>query len=98
MKLIDLNGNKYEVLKNYKESLEIEELQSLFTEYFDAFDYVVGDYSYNKLRLKGFYDSKNKLVKNYNDIKNLETYLKEYCATECPYFLLKKQIKVEKKQ
>ena len=35
---------------------------------------------------------------NYNDIKNLETYLKEYCATECPYFLLKKQIKVEKKQ
>ena len=78
-------------LKKYK-----KELKSLFTEYFETFDYVLGDYSYGRLRLKGFYESKNKLTKRINDIKYLDDYLKEFCAYQCPYFLIKKQINVEK--
>ena len=66
------------------------------TEYIETFDYVLGDYSYGRLRLKGFYESKNKLTKRINDIKYLDEYLKEFCAYQCPYFLIKKQINVEK--
>lgn len=98
MKVLYLGKNNYEIIKNNKDCLEEEELKTLFTEYFEAFDYVLGDYSYGRLRLKGFYESNNKLAKRINDIKYLDSYLREYCACQCPYFLIKKQINVEKVQ
>ena len=90
MKILHLGKNNYEIVKNNKDSL--------FTEYFETFDYVLGDYSYGRLRLKGFYESKNKLTKKINDIKYLDDYLKDFCACQCPYFLIKKQINIEKVQ
>lgn len=98
MKKINLNEIEYLVEKNYKDCINKEELESLFTEHFNQYDYVLGDYSYNKLRLKGFYDSKNKKVQKHNDISTVEEYIKNFCAVECSYFLIKKQINVEKKQ
>lgn len=92
MNLLRLGKNNYEIIKNNKNCVVEDELKSLFTEYFEVYDYVLGDYSYGKLRLKGFYESNNKNVKKINDIR----YLKDYCAYECSYFLLKKQINVEK--
>ncbi len=96
MKILCLGKNNYEIVKNNKDCLEEEELKSLFTEYFEVYDYVLGDYSYGKLRLKGFYESNNKNVKKINDIKYFDDYLKDYCAYQCSYFLLKKQINIEK--
>lgn len=97
MKSINLNEIEYLIEKNYKDCINKEELQSLFTEHFNQYDYVLGDYSYNKLRLKGFFDSKNKKVQKYNDVFIVDEYLKNFCAVDCPYFLIKKQINVEKK-
>ena len=65
---------------------DLEEVKSYMTEYFDKFDYVFGDYAYEKLRLKGFKDKGNKV----NDIKYLDDYIKNYCAYGAKYFLLKK--------
>lgn len=90
MKNIVLNDQEYQIEKNYRDCINMEELNSLFTEYFTDFDYVLGDYSYNKLRLKGYYNSNNKNAKKYNDIRGYENYLKDFCAVECPYFLIKK--------
>ena len=95
-KMIKLANMDYTVEENYKDCIDEDELQSLFTEYFYNYDYVLGDYSYNKLRLKGFYNSNNKNSKKINDIKGYKTYLKDFCAIDCPYFLLKKQISIEK--
>ena len=64
-KLLD---NNYKVTKG-KENFDYEEVNSLFTDYFQDYDYVLGDYSYGKIRLKGFYDSSNKKAKKLNDIK-----------------------------
>ena len=33
------------------------------------FDYIVGDWAYGKVRLKGFYEDDNKNVKSFNNIK-----------------------------
>ena len=88
--MIEVEGIKYNLEKNYKDAFVKEEFSSLWTDYFKEFDYVVGDYSYNKLRLKGFYDSKNPKVKELNDIANLEKYLEDFCAYECRYFVLKR--------
>jgi uncharacterized protein YutD len=90
MKKIKVEEIEYELIKNYNEGYDQEEMMERWTEDFNEFDYVVGDYSYNKLRLKGFYSSKNKKVKDYNNYKNLEAYLKENCAYGCRYFVIKK--------
>lgn len=96
MNFIMLNENRYNIIENYKDCIDIDELSSLFTDYFYDYDYILGDYSYNRLRLKGFYDTNNKKKKKINDICNYKDYLKEYCAYECPYFLIKKENIVEK--
>ena len=82
-KKYEINGNLYELEKNV---FDLEEVKSYMTEYFDKFDYVFGDYAYEKLRLKGFKDKGNKV----NDIKYLDDYIKNYCAYGAKYFLLKK--------
>ena len=64
----------YKIIKG-KENFDYDVTKDLFTEYFLEFDYVFGDYSYGKLRLKGFYDSDNKKVRKINDIKILDTYI-----------------------
>ena len=79
MKKIILNEKEYEVVENEKDCLNETELQEKTTEYFDDFDYIFGDYSYDKLRLKGYYDSKNKKAKTINDIKYLKEYKEKYC-------------------
>ena len=89
-KTIKLNEIEYEVQKDYRDALNIEELEEKFTDYFYEYDYVVGDYAYSKLRLKGFNDSKNSKCNKINDIKNLDSYLENNCAYGCKYFILKK--------
>lgn len=85
------NEINYELIKNFKEGFDFEEIQTRFTDYFEKFDFVFGDWAYGKLRLKGFYESNNKNVKNFNDIKELDKYIEENCAVDCRYFLLKKE-------
>ena len=96
MKIIEVENNKYELITDYKGGFDLEEFTSHYTDFFEDYDYLVGDIAYGKLRLKGFYDSNNKKVKKINNIKDLDRYLKEDCATECKYFVLKK-IKNEEK-
>ncbi len=93
MKIVKINNLEYELVKEYKDGFNEEELLETLsdTDYFYEFDYIFGDYSYSKLRLKGFYESNNKKKKDINDIKNLENYIKKYCSFECRYFLLKKK-------
>ena len=80
MEKIILNDKEYELIKDYKNGFDKEEVANKFTDYFDNFDYVCGDWAYGKLRLKGFYDHKNKQVKEYNDYNKLNDYLKNNCA------------------
>jgi len=87
---IEVNNNKYELIKNYKDAFNEEEFISKCTDYFYDYDYIVGDIAYGKLRLKGFYNEKSKKVNNINNFKNLDNYLKNYCATDCKYFVIKK--------
>jgi uncharacterized protein YutD len=89
MKVI-VEGTEYEVIENDRNAFDETEFKELYTDYFKDFDYIVGDYAYNKLRLKGFYDSKNKNVKPINNIKFLDKYIKEQCAYGCKYFVVKK--------
>ena len=90
MKVIEVENQKYELIKDYKNGFNLDEFQNSYTDYFEDYDYVVGDIAYSKLRLKGFYDSQNKKVKEINNYDNLNKYLEEDCAVDCRYFILKK--------
>lgn len=86
MKKYEINGFEYELIRDVSNSFDLEEVRSFMTEYFNDFDYVFGDYAYDRLRLKGFKDKGNDV----NDIKKLDDYIKNYCAYGAKYFLLKK--------
>lgn len=93
-KTITWNQHHYEVIKNYREAFHEEDFIERVTEYFEDYDYIVGDIAYGKLRLKGFYDPTNKKANKINNYKNLEQYLKKNCAVDCKYFVLKKKEKI----
>ena len=88
--IVENNGNKYEVVKNYRDGFDKDAFLERVTEYFDEYDYIFGDWAYGKLRLKGFNDTKNKKTTKINDIATLDNYIKNNCAYDCKYFLLKK--------
>jgi len=90
MKEIIINNKKYNIIVDEKEALNTEILSEKITEYYNDYDYIVGDWAYGKIRLKGFFKSDNKQVKKYNDIKSLENYLKECCAHGCKWFQIER--------
>jgi uncharacterized protein YutD len=90
MKKYELNNQNYELMKDYKNGFDYEAVKEKYTEYFDDYDYLLGDWSYGKLRLKGFCNSKNKMFKPINDISFVDQYIKDNCAYDCAYFILKK--------
>lgn len=90
MKQIEINNQTYEIIRNDNNCLINEDLSEKITDYFDEFDYILGDFSYDKVRLKGYNDSTNKNVKKINDIKYLDEYIKDYCSYGANVFLLKK--------
>lgn len=89
-KQIKIEKNEYELIKEYKDGFSEEDFKNRYTDFFEDYDYIFGDYSYEKLRLKGYFDKTNKRANKINNIEGLETYIKEFCSHECKYFLLKK--------
>ena len=92
MKIV-LENNEYELEKDEKEGFDLEELKSKYTDYFYDFDYIIGDWAYCKLRLKGFYGLNNKKANNINNIRDIDKYIKNNCAYNCKYFIIKKVYK-----
>ena len=85
-----INNQKYMVLENYRDGYDEEEVVSKLTDYFDDFDYIIGDWSYGKLRLKGFCKKNNPKLSKINDYDLKDSYIKEECAYNCRYFVLEK--------
>ena len=91
---LEINNNYYEIIENVKDAVDEEIIKDKLTDYFEPFDYVVGDWAYGKLRLKGFNNKNNKNFKSINDYSKVHDYIANDCAYGCRYFILKK---IEKK-
>lgn len=92
---IRLSKIDYKLIENYKEAFDLELMAKRYSDYLLKYDYIVGDISYQKLRLRGFFDDKRKGVPIDMKISNLEDYLVEYCSFGSAYFVLER---VEKKE
>ncbi|MBE6144963.1 MAG: DUF1027 domain-containing protein [Firmicutes bacterium] len=93
MKKIEINNNTYELIKDYKNGFEIDSIieKCKETDFFDIYDYILGDWAYGKLRLKGFFNQENPKCNNNNNYNKIDDYIKKYCAYECRYFIIKKK-------
>ena len=91
MKIV-INDIEYKLIENYRECFSLEEVREKLndTDYFNNFDYILGDYAYDKLRFKGFYKKDNKNARNINSFDNIKNYIKDYCSYGCKYFILEK--------
>ncbi|SFC21557.1 Uncharacterized protein YutD [Alkalibacterium subtropicum] len=85
---ITIKGDKYRIEKNYREALDLELLEERYSDFLEKYDYIVGDMSYGKLRLRGFYKDDVKKIPIDMRISYLEDYLLEYCSFGCAYFVL----------
>ncbi len=92
MEKVIINNKEYEIIENHNQAFDKEEVTTKLTDFFDNYDYILGDWAYGKLRLKGFCTKGNKIYNKVNDINNKETYLKEHCAYGCKYFIMKKSV------
>jgi uncharacterized protein YutD len=79
--VIETDHGNYEVIKDYKEALEIKAFNERYVSYLDKYMYVVGDYSADMLRFKGFTE---------NNHETIPDYLIESCTPNAPYFVLKR--------
>ena len=85
-----LIGDKpYGLVYNYREGFDHEALGERFSDVLARYDYIVGDWGYEQLRLKGFFDNDNKRAFPDQKIATLQDYLYEYCNFGCAYFILK---------
>lgn len=79
--MIETDHGKFELIKDYKEALEIKVFNDRYVGYLNKYRYIVGDYSADMLRLKGFTD---------NTFETIPDYLMESCTPNAPYFILKR--------
>ncbi|EHJ53163.1 YutD family protein [Streptococcus macacae] len=87
------------ILEDVKNGFDATVFSQRFSDILLKYDYIVGDWGNEQLRLKGFYKETNKKKYKASYINCLEDYLKEYCNFGCAYFVLEnpepKEIKNE---
>jgi len=88
--LVQVQNNTYELIENVKEGFQEEAFKARYSEILNKYDYIVGDWGYNQLRLKGFFEDQNNRSTYDTKISTLQEYLFEYCNFGCAYFVLRK--------
>ena len=78
---------EFDLVDNYKEGFDVTAFNQRFSDILTKFDYIVGDWGNEQLRLRGFYKD-DKANESEEKISRLEDYLLEYCNYGCAYFVL----------
>lgn len=88
--MIRMQACAYEIVDDYRNGWNQEAFKERYSDILDKYDFVVGDWGYGQLRLRGFYDNANRRVPFEQRIDFLDEYLHEFCNFGCPYFVLRK--------
>lgn len=85
-----IGERQYRLVRNYREGFDAERLGERFSEVLTRYDYIVGDWGYDQLRLKGFFREDDRKSMPEQRIDALEDYLYEYCNFGCAYFVIER--------
>lgn len=85
-----IGQRQYKLVYDHREGFDAEKLGERFSEVLVRYDYIVGDWGYEQLRLKGFFTADDKKAQPEQRIDTLEDYLYEYCNFGCAYFVIQR--------
>ncbi|KRG15197.1 YutD family protein [Lederbergia galactosidilytica] len=88
--MLIINNRKYELISEFRDGFQEEAFKERFSDILAKYDFIVGDWGYGQLRLKGFFSDRNQKAAHESKIGSLDEYLYEYCNFGCAYFVLKK--------
>jgi uncharacterized protein YutD len=88
--MITVNNIEYEVIFEHRNGFNEEAFTARYSDILSRYDYIVGDWGYGQLRLKGFFDDQNQKASYDTKVSTINEYLYEYCNFGCAYFVLKK--------
>lgn len=88
--LIEINNINYEVVKDYRNGFNEEAFRTRYSDILTRYDFIVGDWGYGQLRLRGFFEDDNPKATFDTKISTLTEYLYEYCNFGCAYFVVRK--------
>lgn len=88
--MIHIGGKTYELVQENRNGYNFEAFRDRYSEVLERYDYIVGDWGYNQLRLKGFFKESNKNGNKDTCVSSMHDYLNEYCNFGCAYFILRK--------
>lgn len=89
-KMITLDQWQYDILIDHREGFKEEAITARYSEILSKYDYILGDWGYGQLRLKGFFEDTNHKATYDTKISTLQDYLYEYCNFGCAHFVIKK--------
>lgn len=85
-----IGQQEYRLIFNYREGFDAEKLEQRYSGILSKYDYIVGDWGYEQLRLKGYYQNFKKKTSQDKKIETLIDYLYEYCNFGCSFFVLER--------
>ncbi|UVI31402.1 YutD family protein [Paenibacillus spongiae] len=88
--MIHIGGRSYELVHDHKNGWNPEAFRDRYSDVLERYDYVIGDWGYNQLRLKGFFRDNHPKATPGSTISGLVDYINEYCNFGCAYFVLLK--------
>ncbi|MBG9911873.1 hypothetical protein ABD83_10520 [Bacillus xiamenensis] len=88
--MIVVQNATFDLVRDIKDGFDEEAFKARYSDILNKYDYIVGDWGYNQLRLKGFFDDQNQKATFDTKISTLDEYIYEYCNFGCAYFVLKR--------
>ncbi len=89
-KQVRIQGFTYELIHNERNGWNPEAFRERYNEVLSRYDYIVGDWGYGQLRLKGMFEEDNRKATFDQKLSFLDEYIQEYCNFGCAYFVVKK--------
>lgn len=96
--MIQINDKTYQLTLEHKEGWNPDAFKERYSDVLDRYDYIVGDWGYSQLRLKGFFKENSSKANKDTNIISLQDYLNEYCNFGCAYFVIERSQNVSQAQ
>lgn len=85
---LEINKHVYEIVFDKNNAFDLDSFTDRFSMILSKYNYIVGDWGYGQLRLRGFYGKDNPLFKPDQGVDTIQDYLYEECNFGCNYFIL----------
>ncbi|MBW7476535.1 DUF1027 domain-containing protein [Paenibacillus oenotherae] len=88
--MIHISGRTYELIYEHKNAWNPESFRERYSDVLERYDFVIGDWGYSQLRLKGFFRDNHPKATRDSTFSSIVDYINEYCNFGCAYFVLQK--------